>query len=1295
MARIIPSLNLNHTPQQIQTNSLIFAKNIKLDDNGGALIKDDDIKIVSKIQEAIEYYHHSQNDKFSLTIKGSIATPRELVVFCYSNAGNIVILRYNEDYDKVTTINTSLTYNNGEYIGSYNYNARNELIIVFSEKNCDKDIPLRTINCGAFDDSVNILNKSVSDESYYNLAPNIPICKCKLNNLFYGISIPTGVYQFFIRYKLDSINYTKWFPIGRPYYSINSEDTKIIDYKLESGNKANTAEFDMPVNNLNLDSQQSFCLGLDFKNIPEYINKYQIGYILSKNNALVGRIYNEYDISTNEILFDAKFIETTDVQNFIHHNINLYNVKNIVNYNNRLYVSNYKEHNDNINFDTSNIKVRFIATNTQYITNSNASTYKYKYNFSLRIREANDPNTLGKIYDISYFATKPNKTNNNELIINESICNNIGISIDGYIYEEKHNFDDTYYYKEHSIRGLTFIIENNTLTIKGLDKKNVFYYSPVALNHREIPTDAYISDKPLATITLLYGSITYEGIINGITGKTDCVQSLMPNEVYNFFIHYVRSDGSYTNGIRISNNTFYPVINELVLTLKELKDIYGSRLKDAYPISDELINLYPNTKLFEIYNSSITDYSSSDEINGELGYYKNSKGDSMFKAPAIYDKQIIPLFSQVTVPDGFIGYFFSYEKIENTVLYECSLGNLFRATEAELGLQSYKGSYIRLPNNNCVSIHNIKLWASNVYTKTIGSNGGIEIDSFDIESFDEFKRQRFQVCRINNNIYTKKEKTLIRMTDIFYKDENVDYSLSDFNLPSYLLKDYYIEYAFPVAFMTSSDKPTGFRKFDVETNKISDEVLTSSFITDSYNYVKHSNFNLDCISIKQNPTIGSVIIDNKIYIEKYIEPSNLSDTFEIKSDYLISELGNINILISSSAYNPDAPTIEQFDNTVRRSDVFANESIENTWRNFSASNYKVISNTRGKIKKLIPLGKYFLVHLENGLFAFDRDNKMKLQDKEIQLSTPDTFDLEAQEVYTSENGFLGLQNEDSTLINSYGYTFYEHDTKVIYNYDAGKLNILSFPIQRLLNTTKIEKVIMAYDGNNDRSLFCFYTEDSTFTISYNYLAKAFISLHDFEFSKAWHTKNNVYLNTIDNNHIVIFTKDNQDNKYSYASSANNNNQVFPVMSCCDRPNAVIDIIFNEAYEVPKVLNSISYVLTQYYQTNHCHIYQAEDDFNLEFSGENMMIYSDICATDELNVRPKSNDYNISDITSNMLPWYDKGVWNFNYFKNIRNQVNYTGDDMSLIYGKYFVVRFIFDGSTCFKLENISFNISRY
>ena len=91
----------------------------------------------------------------------------------------------------------------------------------------------------------------------------------------------------------------------------------------------------------------------------------------------------------------------------------------------------------------------------------------------------------------------------------------------------------------------------------------------------------------------------------------------------------------------------------------------------------------------------------------------------------------------------------------------------------------------------------------------------------------------------------------------------------------------------------------------------------------------------------------------------------------------------------------------------------------------------------------------------------------------------------------------------------------------------------------------------------------------------------------------------------------------------------------------------------------------------------------------------------------MNMKGESNDLSISSIESYKWPRYNQGYWSFNYFRNILNKTpygddstdinanptprmyNYDSDNNSLIEGKYFVVRFIFDSP--FKLESLILN----
>ena len=239
MGAIIKELNLNQSPQYVKSHSLVFAKNIKLDELGNNIVMDDNI-INNKVISAC-----SDKGFTDITIAGCISTPTELIVF-FKDAtaeNKLQIARYNEVEDRVTFIESNIVYNGGEINGTYNYTVRQELIIIFCEKdsanatnNC-----LKTINCGIFEKDITF----EQEESYFNVCPDVPICKCKLLSLVSGVNIPNGVYQFFIRYKIDSTNYSKWFPIGVPYYGIHKEYKNLINYGQSPNSK-----FEAVVNNV-------------------------------------------------------------------------------------------------------------------------------------------------------------------------------------------------------------------------------------------------------------------------------------------------------------------------------------------------------------------------------------------------------------------------------------------------------------------------------------------------------------------------------------------------------------------------------------------------------------------------------------------------------------------------------------------------------------------------------------------------------------------------------------------------------------------------------------------------------------------------------------------------------------------------------------------------------------------------------------------------------------------------------------------------------------------------------------
>lgn len=191
----------------------------------------------------------------------------------------------------------------------------------------------------------------------------------------------------------------------------------------------------------------------------------------------------------------------------------------------------------------------------------------------------------------------------------------------------------------------------------------------------------------------------------------------------------------------------------------------------------------------------------------------------------------------------------------------------------------------------------------------------------------------------------------------------------------------------------------------------------------------------------------------------------------------------------------------------------------------------------------------------------------------------------------------------------------------------------------------------------------------------------------------------------------------------------------------------LDVIYNNDYNNSKSLESINYILNYFdnrYSLNAKNIYNvAEDGLRRRYAGYYLDVYTDETQAINLKLSDGSNDTDennrntFNHYDDYKFTKFDKGSWNFNYFRNGFNRGNtelsetelvracnyiyynpntkqnevhviteedlkksplYKSDNRSLIYGKYIVTRFIFNNDDAvhrFKLENITFNIQPY
>ena len=191
----------------------------------------------------------------------------------------------------------------------------------------------------------------------------------------------------------------------------------------------------------------------------------------------------------------------------------------------------------------------------------------------------------------------------------------------------------------------------------------------------------------------------------------------------------------------------------------------------------------------------------------------------------------------------------------------------------------------------------------------------------------------------------------------------------------------------------------------------------------------------------------------------------------------------------------------------------------------------------------------------------------------------------------------------------------------------------------------------------------------------------------------------------------------------------------------------LDVIYNNDYNNSKSLESINYILNYFdnrYSLDAKNIYNvAEDGLRRRYAGYYLDVYTDetqainLMLSDSSNDTDENNEDSFNHYDDYKFAKFDKGSWNFNYFRNGFNRGNtelsktelvracnyiyynpstkqnevhviteedlkksplYKSDNRSLIYGKYIVTRFIFnndDAAHRFKLENITFNIQPY
>lgn len=1447
---IVKELNLNKNPQGVKNASLVNAWNIKLSSDCSYITADDSI-------------HDVIENHISGNIVGVIPCNKEFVILTSTNN----IYRFQEDengnIDNIIVCITGWHYSGGEIKGTYSYNVNGELIIAIAEDG--NNIPLKTINLNK--------SKSTDNEDQYTPAPNIPIVNMTLVDRVAGTPIPQGLYYFFIRFKCQDETYTNWFPIGVPQYAVAKRP---INISLGSNPTAYTGK-DVTttlLNNSKFDCPYGFKFRFTINNNTEY-NKAQLGYILQHDNGSFGRKWNEINLENTgnnfELLFDAVNPQEESIESLLENPINLYDVKSITNYENRLYIANFKETNydveetNNLKQLASQIQVRQYMSDAERFLIAEAASDPstpvepviqpgeiVSYDYLIKIidsdgLEHNTVITVDKPQSGQDTIIKLSDYNSNSEIskirnlIRETIWGGGGtggarfnvtylkgtIAQQGY-HDLDHTFleysgdapqDELLYIRiPHSLEiaelgtteKLAFVdsanndipcyefFDNAGQIIQDFDNYETHFLAGNLAQStpndnragywicgavEEEPQDLYFDTifgyfiRCLdMTITKVAVNTTEEKIVvpdddtSGDIGSEyrkynkrieNAVRTLMPNEVYSFYVHYVRADGSYTNGIQLENDVSDSV------TIDNLSSGLTANGKEASAIYDN--NGFKN--LAGLKNCELYTYGIAENVVTYFNLYKNINNKKLFYTCTGYAAKdegsykickIVPIFKNITIPSGYVGVFFSYAKVDPLNIYYAYTRPVlngehiveYKASEVEAGVCTYVGSLYdeikvssdgKLPSvitDSNIYISNLpgkqyietKSYDSNINNKsqfsTFGMEGAIGLNVFSYNKALLGNPSGLNIVNVrkhDNSIYSNENVNLISLGQILYcsgsgntygEINSCSLKWDEFNYPSFVVKDKIFLYKYRV--FISDDGELYSANVDGSLTKENNLDYSINIIrTDEI--IKHSNFNLDCLSIKKEPEYIVKGDASGIQATYYIvRPLNMTDLVQFPNDFLDKQYKGYVINDQKRYVSGNRSSI------LRRSNILADESLENTLRYFSTTEYKVIPRDKGKITNLIGLGYSFLIHTEHTLYAIDRNNLLKGDTANVQLETPSVFDIDPKEVFTSSHGYGGLQTNSWTA-NHNGYFFYDRDSIELYNTDNNGLVNLTTPIKKVLAKFNPDDAAFVTDFDNNRIIICFAkTVNSSkvyLTVSYNMLTKSFISLHSYCFNYGYNTKNRPYIRLAGSNKLGTTNTITSTSYKTYRDWANiaNGGGVIKVSATTysgQEVPSIIEIIFNPAFEVVKVLNCITWMIkliSDFDNSLESNMVEEEDySANGEevtslnrvdwYSGEVARIYSDLTDSLDLNIETTSD---VNQFNNYKYPYFDRGAWNLNYFRNHYNATNSTlvpsgksiSDNRGLLYGRYFIIRFILGIKSKYKLpfrlNNVDININQY
>lgn len=1265
MPNINKKLVLNKHPKDCEDLILVNARNVKVSNDFSCLQSENSIFHNRVIESFIN--NNFGND---WNIAGVIPCNVELILIVYKGDSfptNASIVRYNEDKNSCEISYNKFEYHGGEIKGTFTYNVQSNLILSIAEYNTKFNIPLRTINIGKFgingdDTDVNLKNGLLSN------APEVYIPK--LVNQEYTIgNAYKGWYNFFIRFKINKVDYTSWFHLGYPIFVSDLIERDIIKYYYsgwindlpDSSGKLKlyfmTGCSDYISDDIEI-ANETITFDINGLNKSEQLGYkyYQIGFICATKDSQKAFKTNDIKINVTNYKLEINNCVTYSVTNLITDNYNFYNVKNIINYQNRLYIANYNE--ENIpNIDLSNVILRWNQENVVY-----DDYYKHSIYFADE-KGCTDIETKVK--------TKQNNTN---LASFDFINTN-----NSYNRRKKETTlipGETYAFYIHFVNKYGEVSRGYKLPNNGRGNFNL------VINK---------NGDALFKVPYIELSNFKDNIIKPrLTLQIDFRNTYIPNEYVGYFLTYEQFESTckttgvltkfdfynkeqkatkvvstiYTNKTIVRNENYNAIDSDNLTTVK----FYTSE----FDITDNLELKYNKLRLEKKNCFDVQDFVYGDidvgvtdifiinpaVVNAKFAYNLNipEKGGTSINIEIPISKYNIKVAGDATEGQNGLGTCLEITLPTSTIkeLFPNGEYVLYKASLLNDTTELYVNE-----NKNLIKFTNIEYFAEGkVKEFKEGLNGHSTYNDFLIYNWNKF------IFDSGKNVILNYSYNAYYPTWAFG---------SNFQLDNNLFK-----YSHPAAYLQLAvykDKMLEAKSFKNPPKACVTQLSEASETEENQTFI----FGNGCV----------------------VEPSDTVDLF--KEKYYNQDVSNPKTYTN---YDKNISYLNVYNKRIYRSNVIQDESNENAWRTFPLEGYKDITENKGNITNLLAIGTTLLVHTEHSLFMFNRDNTMKTQDKDVQLVMPDIFDVDYKEVFTSTLGICGLQDDRAWIADDFGYIFYDNDAHRLYQFGQGKINNLDNDIIQWLDKYKPNRVRFANDKISNRLLIRFDYQDITKqdnkVISFNYKLGNYISFHDYIFEEGINTKNRLYFFTgrKDNQLKSIFnidysnlTNTSYNNFENYTKQLINNSQIDILIL----GNYITDKGSFTIYDTVKYLEYLTYKLYKIDKSNEDYVQLPVEGLRLPYSGDTLRVFNHNVDTGVIDIKIDIEKAK-NPFGNYKKPYWDLDNWNFSYLRNKGSQHDgkqIYGDIMSRLYGNYFIASFTFsDSERRVEFEDLKYNVTK-